>query len=446
MSSINLSKNIFISASSRIAVMALAFFTSLISTRFLGVELKGQYSYLITISSFAWLLLDLGISKTYPYLIRKEPQRKDILFTWSLLQAVLEFSFLCGVGLTLTPLFTRWLRFGFTMPIVLLTAGAIAFTKLALALQMYFVSQDKVKQNSAIQILQGFSMLMLLICGYLFFHQSDRLIYVLISYNVTQLISIACYAGPQLFTRFWRGFELRFVIRSYSLGWKVFLSSIFITLLIRFDVILIRRFLGFEHLGIYAVAANIVDMLQMASNLVGTLLLVKLSDVELDEEKWVILKRVLIVFFFLLGAANLGFVLVGRPLVILMYGVPFAPVYNVYLWLIPASFGLSFGSLFNTYLWSKGFPLATVLLPFAALTTNIGLNIWLIPMMGITGAALATSVSYMMFFVSILLYEHNQSGKRILRYLRPTLTDFRELWRGSAEMLIKCRSWITRRP
>lgn len=425
--------------------MALAFFTGLLSTRFLGVELKGQYSYLITISSFAWLLLDLGISKTYPYLIRKEPHRKDILFTWSLIQTGLEFSFLSGVGLMLTPLFARWLRFDFTLPTVLLTAGAIAFTKLALALQMYFVSQDKVKQNSGIQILQGFSMLLMLVCGYLFFRQSDRLIYVLISYNTAQLVSIACYAGPQLFTRFWRGFDLRFVIRSYSLGWKVFLSSIFITLLIRFDVILIRRYLGFEHLGIYAVAANIVDMLQMASNLVGTLLLVKLSDVDLDEQKWLILKRVLIVFFFLLGAANLGFVLVGKPLVILMYGVPFAPVYHVYLWLIPASFGLSFGSLFNTYLWSKGFPLATVLLPLSALITNIGLNIWLIPLMGITGAALATSVSYVMFFVSILIYEHNASGKRILKHLIPSAEDFRELSKGTFTMLSKVGSLLRHR-
>lgn len=431
MSEINLRKNIIISATYKVLTMILAFLTGWISTRYLGVELKGQYSYLVTMSSFAWLILDLGIHKTYPYLIRKEPQSSGMLFTWSALQCVVEFALISSLGLMFMPLFSSLLKYAFTPAIVLLVAGMISLTKLQLHMQMYYLGQDLVQKNSHLQALNSLVMLVMVAGGYLVLRDLNRLVYVLIAYNMAMGSAVLGYVFPWLGTRFWKGFDLRYILRAYSLGWKVFLSSLFITLLIRFDVILIRRFMQYSDLGIYAVAANVVDMLQMAANLVGSLLLVKLSDINEDTERWELLKKVFLFFILFLSAANLGFAAVGKPLLSLMYGRDFTPVYNVYLWLIPASFGLSLGSLFNTYLWSKGFPLISILLPFLAVLLNIGLDILLIPVMGIKGAAIATSIAYLGWFFSILIYEHIQSGKRFLPHLIPKIQDFRDMLQSS---------------
>lgn len=446
MPGIDLKKNIVISASYKVLTMLLSFLTGWISTRFLGVELKGQYSYLITISSFAWLILDLGIHKTYPYLIRKEQEQRSQLFTWSMLQFLIEFCLISALGLLFTPFFSQALKFDFTPALVILVAGAISLTKLQLHMQMYYLGRDLVKKNSHYQALNGFVMLIMVAAGYLAFRDSDRLIYVLISYNLAMACAVGAYIHPQLFTRFWKGFRPGYILRAYSMGWKVFLSSLFITLLIRFDVVLIRRFLGFGDLGIYAVAANVVDMLQMAANLVGSLLLVKLSDINDDVVRWQLLKKVFIFFFLFLGVANLGFVLVGKPLLGLMYGKGFVPVYHVYLWLIPASFGLSFGSLFNTYLWSKGFPLISVVLPLAALLLNIGLNLIFIPALGIKGAALATSIAYVGWFLAITIYEHFHSGGRMLPHLIATKADWKDILTSALVELDKLKRGLKGKP
>jgi hypothetical protein len=50
-----------------------------------GSNAKRAYSYLITLVGFIWLVLDLGIHKTYPYLLRKEPEQAGNLFTWAFL-------------------------------------------------------------------------------------------------------------------------------------------------------------------------------------------------------------------------------------------------------------------------------------------------------------------------------------------------------------------------
>ncbi len=438
MPEINLKRNILLSGSSRIVVMLVSFLTGWISTRFLGVEFKGQYSYLITISSFTWLVLDLGLHKTFPYLLRRDMQKRNILFTWSVMQFVFEFILLASAGLLFMDFFSAMLKFRFAVPTMLLLTGAITLTKLSQQMQMYYLGLDKVKLNSIYQITSSLAMLLMVGFGYLAMRGSQRLLYVLASYDLAMLISVLCFTHRQLLTRFWKGFSLKFIFSSYGYGWRVFLSSLFISLLIRFDVVLIRHYLGFAELGIYSVAAGIVDMLQMASNLVGSLLLVKLSDMKDDIQRWELMKKLFIVFLLLLGTANLGFVLLGKPLLGLMYGKSFIPVYPVYLWLIPASFGLSFGSMFNTYLWSKGFPLICVLLPLIALLVNIGLNLFLIPALGIRGASLSTSIAYVLWFVMILLYEQKISGNTMLRHLMPRTKDFsavlRSLWTTVVEL------------
>ena len=437
MAGINLRKNIVISSFYRVVAVFLSFMTGWISTRFLGVELKGQYGYLITISSFAWLIIDLGIHQTYPYLLRKEPEKGNILFTWSLLQFCCELLFFNVVGLALMPFLSRLLKFDFTPTIIILVSGVISLTKLNLHMQNYYLGQDKVRYNHICQTLNSLMMLVVVVLGYLFFTSVDRLVYVLIAYNLAMLTSIVGLVFPKLFTRFWQGFDLSYIFKSYNLGWRVFLSSLFINLLIRFDMMLIRRFLHFDALGIYALASNIVEMLQMASNMVGSLLLVKLSDLDDQVQSWNTLKKVFIFFFGFLSVANLGFILVGKPLLNIMYGKDFAPVYNVYLWLIPASYGLSFGSLFNTYLWSKGFPWISVLLPAIALSLNIVLDLILIPIMGINGAALATSIGYLSWFIAILLYENHQSGGKFIKHIKPGRADL-------AEMSASVKDWVSK--
>jgi O-antigen/teichoic acid export membrane protein len=136
------------------------------------------------------------------------------------------------------------------------------------------------------------------------------------------------------------------------------------------------------------------------------------------------LRRLFLAFFLFLGFVNLIFVFIGRSLMIMLYGADFAPSYGAYLFLIPASFGLTFGSLFNTYIWSKGFPVMCIVMPFIALLINIGLNIWWIPLFGIRGASMATSVAYLAWLFLLMGYENYRTSGKMLPYFIPRFADF----------------------
>ena len=440
MNKVNLKHNILMSGSFRIVVLVLSFITSVFSTRYLGVELKGKLSYLITISGFIWMVLDFGLYRSFPYLVRKFPDKVNSLFYWILLQFLINLSVLTVLGLSLLQFFSGVMGYAFSPVYMVLFVCLIAFAQLTTQLQSLYLGLNKIWKHSLAQLMNALIMLTLVLAGYALLRQIDRLAYIVIATILTYTVLIIYYVVNHSWSQPGRKIDLSFIRTSYKSGFRVFLSTLFIIMLIRFDIVLVKRLLGFREVGIYSLAAHLIDMLQIASNVVGGLLLVKLSDSNDDIEKWMIMKKLLMSFFALLLIANVGFAILGKYIIATLYGTQFVPVYFVYLWLIPASFGLSFGSLFNMYLNSKGFPVISIILPAISLIVNILLNLLLIPVLGIYGAALATSVAYILWFVMIIVYEQKSSQGKMFRHLIPNQKDWILLWQEG--LTLAADAWL----
>jgi len=427
MSQINLKKNIITSGSFRIIILVISFLISWISARYLGVTLKGEYSYLITLGSFTWMILDLGIFRSYPYLVRKYPDKLTTMFGWTIITLIAELLLFISLGVVFLDFWNKLIGYPLTPARIILLIMFISFNKAFMQLQAISMGMDRILQNSLAHFLNSAIFLVLLLIGYFALLKVDRINAVL-AFTVT---GFGCSILYLVFSNHWllycKQLNLKLIKMFYSYGFRVFLSSLFIMLLIRADIVIIKHFLSFTQVGIYSMAAHIVDFIQIASNLVGGLLFVKLADTEDDISKWLLLKKTLLLFFFFITLANLGFGLLGKFIMRIMFGEQFVPVYYVYIWLMPAVYGLSFGSLFNNYLNSKGFPVISIILPAVALLVNIGLNLWLIPVMGINGAALSTSFSYFLWFILIVYFEQKDSKGRMLHYLLPTWKDITDL-------------------
>lgn len=425
------------SGSFRLVIMLISFFTSWISARYLGVELKGKYSYLFTISGFVWLVIDMGVYRSFPYFVRKYPEKLNQLFAWSVLQFLAENIILLSLGFVFLNGVSGLVGFTFNHLYMLIFVFAITFSKFNMQLQALYLGMDKIFDHSMAQFGSSMLILILLLAGFFVFDWQDRLAWVLVIMLLSNVFTICYYLRRSKWSQHFVLPDLNFLKLIYTYGFRVFLSSLFILFLMRFDIILIKRMLSFGEVGIYSVAAHIIDILQVASNVVGGLLLVKLTDSETLEQKWHIMRRMMLVFLLVLSAANLGFIVLGKFLLATFFGVDFVPVYYVYLWLIPASLCLSFGSLFNNYLNSKGFPIISIILPAISLVANIIMNILFIPRWGIAGAAIATSIAYAWWFISIIMYEHYSSGKRMLSFMVFQKADFVEIFTFASSLVMK---------
>jgi Na+-driven multidrug efflux pump len=80
---------------------------------------------------------------------------------------------------------------------------------------------------------------------------------------------------------------------------------------------------------------------------------------------------------------------------------------------------MGIGSVFNARLIGEGYPPITIWAPAAALALNVGANLWLVPWLGLRGAALSTSLAYAVWGVLVTGYCLRRTGNGWSQILRP---------------------------
>lgn len=201
-----------------------------------------------------------------------------------------------------------------------------------------------------------------------------------------------------------------------TVGGRGAVSATLIFLLFRSDIYLVRHYLGAEILGVYAIAVVIAEMMQRGPNIAGAVLLPKVLR-GIDDDHGMSLAVSRWVFAFSLLSA-VGVVAVGAPLIRWIFGVPYAGAYEPLVWMLPGLIASGYGSVLNTKLAGQGYPPVTMWAPGVALALNIALNLVLIPQYGLVGAALSTSVAYLLWALIVTIAYQRSTGQAWTRFLR----------------------------
>jgi O-antigen/teichoic acid export membrane protein len=94
------------------------------------------------------------------------------------------------------------------------------------------------------------------------------------------------------------------------------------------------------------------------------------------------------------GALGTVAALVAEPSIVFLFGPSFIPAVAPLTWLIPGAVAFATYSLLMSYFYAIGTPAATIIFPAIGLLVNVGLNLTLIPVYGLVGTAVASSIAY----------------------------------------------------
>ena len=185
-------------------------------------------------------------------------------------------------------------------------------------------------------------------------------------------------------------------------GLKAYLAAFFAFLVIRVDILMVKYMLGAEQTGYYSVAASMAEMVYILPVVVGTILFPKLSALSDIKEKWYLTKKVAVgsVFGMIPVLAMAGFL--AKPIVTVLYGKAFLPSVSAFFWLSPGILFLGVETVAVQFVNSIGFPITVVMVWILASLLNVGLNMWAIPVYGIVGASMVSSLSYFVLFVLVI--------------------------------------------
>jgi O-antigen/teichoic acid export membrane protein len=189
-------------------------------------------------------------------------------------------------------------------------------------------------------------------------------------------------------------------------GWKAHLSNILTLVNYRADIFLVNLFLTPAVTGVYVIAVQIAERLWLLSRAVSTVLLPRLSQLHIDEVKrhrltplvarWVLLVTL---------PAALAMGLLSRPFIRSLFGVEYFAAADALIILLPGVVAGSVARILASDIAARGRPILNMYTAIAVVVTNVLGNVILIPSMGLRGAALATTLAYLLnAFIKLYLY------------------------------------------
>ena len=192
------------------------------------------------------------------------------------------------------------------------------------------------------------------------------------------------------------------VIPFFRYIFPVFISLIINFLNYRFDIWLVSYYKGNTQLGLYVLAVNFAQFILLYSRIIGGVMMPYLSeDDDIQRKKYfttysrINFTSVLIMVIIL--------AIVGDSLLVLLYGKEFTLSGIPFNILLIGMVFTAMSQLFSIMLFSKGKNNVALIANSVGLISTILFDILLIPKYGIVGAAAATSISYFLLFMVLLV-------------------------------------------
>lgn len=184
------------------------------------------------------------------------------------------------------------------------------------------------------------------------------------------------------------------------------LSAVSILIYSRIDQVMLRHYLDATAVGIYDAAVRLSDVWYIIPNVLIASLFPALINARKnnDTSYQKRIKHLALVLAALSIAVALPTNLFSKTIIEILYGNSYIgseSVLTIYIWSLA---GFSVGQLMNMFLIAENYTGIYLFSSVATVGVNVLLNILLIPLYGVNGAALATLVSYSLIGVVPLCY------------------------------------------
>ncbi|NOR45765.1 MAG: oligosaccharide flippase family protein, partial [Candidatus Delongbacteria bacterium] len=200
-------------------------------------------------------------------------------------------------------------------------------------------------------------------------------------------------------------FDLKVILEEISYGIIVYFGALFIYLNYRMDQWLIKFYLGDSNLGIYTVGVALAEMILLVPMSVINPLRARLYNLDVNSSEYRTLtaktiKFSLYITLFISIPIYFGADLISSEI---LYGAKYEGSVEIVKILLLGILFLTFGKVGSHYFVIKGKPWIHMATASLVLFVNVVLNIYLIPRIGIAGAAWASTISYSIFGLSYIL-------------------------------------------
>ena len=235
------------------------------------------------------------------------------------------------------------------------------------------------------------------------------------------------------------GAGLRTVIRFSTPAYG---SNVLQYLNYRFDLFFVACFRDLREVGLYALAVSLAQLVWLVSNAVATVVFARVGSSSDDpgdaaNRTAALARSVLVIQILLAGALAV----LAKPLLQVLYGTAFEPAVSALWLLLPGVAVFGGASVLAAHLAGLGRPGLNLRVAAVSLVVTVALNLLLVPQLGMNGAALASTASYVTTWGLTALLFSRATGVSIRRVLAPRRADLDRL-----AGVLRSATWSCARP
>jgi O-antigen/teichoic acid export membrane protein len=418
------------------AIFALGIIVSIVLTRSLGPEQRGVYVLLVTTNVLLSNLAHLGMSTAFSTMLARGRYRLGEVNVVALV-VTLAMGAVCLVGVGMVfPLIAgsvfRDVPFGFLLVALALiptTIYQIYWAGMMIGTERVFLLN---KVNLGVNIANA--LLMILTVGVLRLGIQGFLIAWVTS--AVGGFAVTLWVATRLDKPLWPPNRetatnlLGFGLRSYG-------AQVAHQLFLRFDIYTVNVMIGSAGVGFYSLSTSLAEKLWLPLNAIHASSMGKIAQLPRGEAALLTAKVTRTAVLLMLSVA-VPFGLVSPWLIPLLYGVEFGASVLPLILLLGGTLGFAVMMVVDSYILGQmERPGLLSMLAWVQLGISIPLYIGLIAWQGIVGAAVASTLTYLIAMATTLYVFQHDSGLPVSQVLVPRRSDFADYARVIAPMLSK---------
>ena len=367
----------FFSLLAKIIGVVFGMLYSILSSRFLGAELKGQLSYINSITAITIIVFTFGIHQAYPYYRR---QNEDTIKNRFVHVTIIAFLFYIVLAAIISPFVIQDRR----ILIAVLLTPIMTFSKLI----TYVVMVEDPNKKNMWELIVDIGEVLFLLLVILF---ADRnllwIIYMIAVKNIASSAYFLYHAHSDF--RIQRS-DFTLLINCMKFGFLPMLALLMNNLNYRVDILMLGRMVPDSQIGVYSVGIHLAEKLWLVSEAIRDVLYSKLTKGKDSQE----VNKVLRICISACLLIVLCILLLGRPFIDICYGEEYSESYWPMIIVLFGTLTMVYYKIIQAYnIVHKKQKLNFIFL-LVSVIANIVMNAIMIPYLGIYGAAIASLISY----------------------------------------------------
>ncbi|MGN0647179.1 MAG: polysaccharide biosynthesis C-terminal domain-containing protein [Oscillospiraceae bacterium] len=397
----------------RIMMVLAAFLFTVIQSRFLGPELKGQVAVVNSYTGITSILFEFGIHQAYPY-FKKNTDRdiQPVFLRIALLQLLIN----AAVSVLAILLLHQSLPAKYVA--VLIINPFMVYNRVI----AYISLVEMPNRKNLIESLTYVAELLLVIVLWCCAPASFAIGVAVIAFK--DVVMSVVYTIQWRNKLFVAGDSVKnWVLKVLKFGFFPMLSVLMTTLNYRVDVIMLEGKVTDAAIGVYSIGVSLAERVWLIPDAMKGVLVSNVAKGKGPEEVAYVIRICNTVCLCLI----LGLVALGEIFITLVFGAEYAGAYQVTLILLIGAVFMVYYKMIAAYNIVLGKQRISFLFLFISVVGNVLANWILIPKMGIYGAGFASVISYSICSLMFIVYFIRMTKIPLSHMLILSASDFKKL-------------------